>query len=85
VWAEVLPVSAELQRGEVVYASDHIAHGVPSLPPSTCRSATPRCTSAGCRSSLTSSPNYVRSRLALSSSVASLQPAGRRRLWSGVR
>jgi hypothetical protein len=35
VWAEVLPGYAELQRGEAAWARDHIAHGVPSLPPST--------------------------------------------------
>jgi hypothetical protein len=35
VWAEVLPAYAELQRGETVHANDHIAHGVPSLSPST--------------------------------------------------
>jgi hypothetical protein len=31
-WLEVLPLYAELQRGETEYANDHIAHGVPSLP-----------------------------------------------------
>jgi hypothetical protein len=35
VWAEVLPAYAVLQRGEAVHAGDHIAHGVPSLAPST--------------------------------------------------
>ena len=35
VWADVLPAYAELQRGEAGYADEHIAHGVPSLPPST--------------------------------------------------
>ncbi len=30
-WLEVLPRYAELQRGEVVHAEDHIAHGVPDL------------------------------------------------------
>jgi hypothetical protein len=35
VWAEVLPAYAELQRGDAAYANDHVAHGVPSLPPST--------------------------------------------------
>jgi hypothetical protein len=34
-WLEVLPPYADLQRGEAVYANDHIAHGVPSLPVST--------------------------------------------------
>jgi hypothetical protein len=34
-WLDVLPLYAELQRGEAVYADDHIAHGVPSLPIST--------------------------------------------------
>jgi hypothetical protein len=31
-WLEVLPPYADLQRGEAVYADDHVAHGVPSLP-----------------------------------------------------
>jgi hypothetical protein len=31
-WLEVLPLYAELQRGETVYANDHLAHGVPALP-----------------------------------------------------
>jgi hypothetical protein len=31
VWVDVLPRYAELQRGEAVYANDHIDHGVPSL------------------------------------------------------
>jgi hypothetical protein len=34
-WLDVLPLYAELQRGEAIYADDHIAHGVPSLPIST--------------------------------------------------
>ena len=34
-WLEVLPLYADLQRGEAVYADDHVAHGVPSLPVST--------------------------------------------------
>jgi hypothetical protein len=34
-WLDVLPLYGELQRGEAVYADDHIAHGVPSLPIST--------------------------------------------------
>jgi hypothetical protein len=34
-WLDVLPLYAELQRGETLYADDHIAHGVPSLPIST--------------------------------------------------
>jgi hypothetical protein len=34
-WLDVLPLYAELQRGEAVRAADHIAHGVPSLAPST--------------------------------------------------
>jgi hypothetical protein len=34
-WAEVLPAYAELQRGEAAWARNHIAHGVPCLPPST--------------------------------------------------
>jgi hypothetical protein len=34
-WLNVLPLYAELQRGEAVYANDHIARGVPSLPIST--------------------------------------------------
>jgi hypothetical protein len=34
-WLDVLPLYAELQRGEAVYANDHIAHGVPLLPIST--------------------------------------------------
>jgi hypothetical protein len=31
-WLEVLPLYAELQRGEARHADDHITHGVPSLP-----------------------------------------------------
>ena len=31
VWLEALPQYAELQRGEVTNASDHLAHGVPDL------------------------------------------------------
>jgi len=31
-WLTVLPLYAELQRGEVQYAVDHTAHGVPALP-----------------------------------------------------
>jgi len=31
VWLEALPSYAELQKGESVYALDHIAHGVPDL------------------------------------------------------
>lgn len=31
-WLDVLPLYAELQRGEAMYANDHVAHGVPSLP-----------------------------------------------------
>jgi hypothetical protein len=31
VWLDVLPLYAELQRGEAAHANDHIAHGVPSL------------------------------------------------------
>ena len=34
-WLEILPLYAELQRGEAVHASDHITRGVPSLPVST--------------------------------------------------
>jgi hypothetical protein len=34
-WLDVLPLSAELQRGEVVYAEDHVANHVPLLPIST--------------------------------------------------
>ena len=34
-WRDVLPLYAELQRGEASHANDHIAHGVPSLPIST--------------------------------------------------
>jgi hypothetical protein len=34
-WLDVLPLYAELQRGEALCAADHIAHGVPSLPIST--------------------------------------------------
>jgi hypothetical protein len=34
-WLDVLPLYAELQRGEAIHADDHIAHGVPSLPIST--------------------------------------------------
>ena len=34
-WLGVLPPYADLQRGEAVYANDHIAHGVPSLHVST--------------------------------------------------
>ncbi len=30
-WLGVLPLYAELQRGEVAYARDHLAHGVPDL------------------------------------------------------
>ena len=30
-WLVVLPSCAELQRGEAVYAEDHLAHGVPDL------------------------------------------------------
>ena len=30
-WLAVLPPYAELQRGEVVHADDHLAHGVPDL------------------------------------------------------
>jgi len=30
-WLEVLPLYAELQRGETDHASDHLAHGVPDL------------------------------------------------------
>jgi predicted trehalose synthase len=33
--AATLPLYAELQRGEVTHAGDHVAHGVPSLPVST--------------------------------------------------
>jgi hypothetical protein len=32
VWVDVLPLYAELQRGEATHADEHIAHGVPSLP-----------------------------------------------------
>jgi hypothetical protein len=35
VWAEVLPRYSELQRDEAAFSNDHIAHGVPSLAPST--------------------------------------------------
>jgi Phosphotransferase enzyme family len=31
VWLEVLGPYAELQRGEIAYAGDHLAHGVPDL------------------------------------------------------
>jgi hypothetical protein len=31
VWMRVLPLYAELQRGEAVHAPDHLAHGVPDL------------------------------------------------------
>ncbi len=31
VWLRVLPLYAELQRGEAVHATDHVAHGVPDL------------------------------------------------------
>lgn len=31
-WLDVLALYAELQRGEVEHAGDHIAHGVPELP-----------------------------------------------------
>ena len=34
-WRDVLPLYAELQRGEASHANDHIAHGVPSVPIST--------------------------------------------------
>jgi hypothetical protein len=34
-WLDVLPLYAELQRRESVYANRHIAHGVPSFPIST--------------------------------------------------
>jgi len=30
-WLAALPLYAELQRGEVVHAADHLAHGVPDL------------------------------------------------------
>ena len=30
-WLEALPLYAELQRGEVAHADDHLAHGVPDL------------------------------------------------------
>jgi hypothetical protein len=30
-WLEVLPVYAELQRGEAAHADDHLAHGVPDM------------------------------------------------------
>jgi phosphotransferase family enzyme len=30
-WLRVLPLYAELQRGEVTHAADHLAHGVPDL------------------------------------------------------
>jgi hypothetical protein len=30
-WVDVLPLYAEIQRGETAYANEHIAHGVPSL------------------------------------------------------
>jgi hypothetical protein len=30
-WLAILPLSAELQRGEAAYALDHLAHGVPDL------------------------------------------------------
>ena len=30
-WLAVLPLYAELQRGEAAYADDHLAHGVPDL------------------------------------------------------
>jgi hypothetical protein len=35
VWMGVLPLYAELQRGEAVHAPDHLAHGVPDLRVST--------------------------------------------------
>jgi hypothetical protein len=31
VWVEALPLYAELQKGEVAYALDHVGHGVPDL------------------------------------------------------
>jgi len=31
VWPQVLPLYAELQRGEVAHARSHVAHGVPDL------------------------------------------------------
>ena len=31
-WLTVLPLYAQLQRGELPYAADHAAHGVPALP-----------------------------------------------------
>ena len=34
-WLDALPLYAELQRGEAVYANDHFVHGVPALPIST--------------------------------------------------
>jgi hypothetical protein len=30
-WLEALPLYAELQKGETVYALDHVVHGVPDL------------------------------------------------------
>jgi hypothetical protein len=34
-WLDVLPLYAELQRGEAAHTDDHVAHGVPSYPIST--------------------------------------------------
>jgi Phosphotransferase enzyme family len=34
-WLEVLPLYAELQRGEAAHADDHVAHGVPDMRVST--------------------------------------------------
>lgn len=34
-WLDALPLYAELQHGEAVYADEHVAHGAPSLPIST--------------------------------------------------
>jgi hypothetical protein len=30
-WLEALPLYAELQKGEIAYAADHVGHGVPDL------------------------------------------------------
>jgi Phosphotransferase enzyme family len=32
LWLDILPLYAELQRGEATHAEDHLAHGVPPLP-----------------------------------------------------
>jgi hypothetical protein len=52
-WLQILPLYAELQRGELPYAGDHLAHGVTDLRVATFveSRATPRCRIRSRRSS----------------------------------